>query len=312
MSTNQKTLSLVFPVYFNDGSLTELFQQLAKFEVKLSQHSALLELIFIDDGSADNSLEKLLDFKKTRPTTKLVKLTRNFGAVAATKTGFNFVTGDCFAVMAADLQDPIEKVFEMFLEWKAGHKYVVCQRLSRNDPLTSKLLSKVYYCIIRLVIADDYPSRGFDLMLMDKSMLGFVRDSSKNINTHLYAYWLGFKPKILEYHRPQRQHGKSRWTLSKKINLAINTITGFSVAPIRLVSAFGFLVALASFGFGLAIFAGAIFGTSAVAGFATIVTLICFFGGLILFMLGILGEYIWRIFDNSTTKPESVVDETFL
>jgi len=312
VSIKQKTLSLILPVYFNEGTLSELFKQLERTERELSKHDTLLELIFIDDGSEDNSLKKLLNYRKIRPTTKIIKLTRNFGAVAATKTGFKFVTGDCFAIIAADLQDPIEKVLEMFLEWKDGHKFVLCRRLSRNDPLISTILSKVYYNIIRFLVTSDYPSGGFDLMLMDKEILPFVRDSSKNINTHLYAYWLGFKPKVLEYHRPERQHGKSRWTFTKKLKLAIDTITGFSVAPIRLISAFGFLIAMASFGFGIVVIIKSIFGTTTVAGFVTIVTLICFFGGMTLFVLGILGEYIWRIFDNNTTTPESVIDTTFL
>jgi dolichol-phosphate mannosyltransferase len=166
--------------------------------------------------------------------------------------------------------------------------------------------------MVRFLIAPNYPSGGFDLMLMDKAMLPFVRDSSKNINTHLYAHWLGFSPTTLEYHRPKRTNGKSRWTFSKKLNLAIDTLTGFSVAPIRIISAFGFTIALGSFIFGLVIILGALFGQTQVAGFATIVTLICFFGGVTFLMFGILGEYLWRIFDNSSSKPESVIEETFL
>jgi dolichol-phosphate mannosyltransferase len=309
---NQNLLSLIFPVYFNEGSLPELFEALSKFEENLEAHNTQLELIFIDDGSKDNSFQRLLDFKKIRPATKLIKLTRNFGAVAATKTGFKYVTGDCFAIVAADLQDPIEKVLEMHLKWMEGAKYVVCRRLSRNDPIVSRLFSGLYYYTVRVLIASDYPSGGFDLMLMDKAMLPYIRDSSKNINTHLYAHWLGFSPTILEYHRPERSHGKSRWTFIKKFKLAIDTITGFSVAPIRIVSAFGFLIAIVSFIFGITIILGSVFGEGSVAGFTTIVTLISFFGGMTLFMLGILGEYLWRIFDNSSTKPESVIDETFL
>ena len=199
MSDNLNTLSLVFPVYFNEDSLPELFKQLNVFEVQLKSRNTDLEIIFVDDGSLDNSFQKLIEFKQTRPATKVVKLTRNFGAVAATKTGFKFVTGDCFAVVAADLQDPIEKVLEMHLEWIKGAKYVVCRRLSRKDHFISGLFSKFYYSLIRFLIASDYPSGGFDLMLMDKSILPYVRDSNKNINTHLYAHWLGFSPTILEY-----------------------------------------------------------------------------------------------------------------
>ena len=128
--------------------MPELFRELLKFETNLKEYNTELELIFVDDGSEDKSLKKLLDFKRKRPTTKIIKLTRNFGAVAATKTGFQFVTGDCFAIVAADLQDPIEKVLEMYLEWKNGSKYIICRRLSRDDPLISTFFSEIYYLIL--------------------------------------------------------------------------------------------------------------------------------------------------------------------
>jgi len=292
--------------------LAPLFDELTKFEREVHERGMSLELIFVDDGSGDKSYTELIKLKEKRPETKVIKLTRNFGAVSATKTGFGFVTGDCFAIVAADLQDPIEKVLEMLDCWRDGWKYVVCQRVSRDDPATNKLFAWIFYRLVRLLIVDDYPSGGFDLVLMDKTALPYLRDSNKNINTHLYAHWLGFKPKVLEYHRPERPHGSSRWTFSKRLKLAIDTITGFSVAPLRLASAFGFLVSLLSFAYGIVIILGALLGNIDVAGFASLATLICFFGGLSLFMLGVLGEYLWRVFDNQSNRPEAVIEEVLL
>ena len=250
-----------------------------------------------------------MEIKEKRPATKVIKLARNFGAVAATKTGMKHVSGDCVAVVAADLQDPIGMVLEMADCWLDGHKFVICTRTARADPFLNRLFAAAYYRLVRALIVDDYPIGGFDLMLFDKTMLPFLVNSNKNINTHLYAFWLGFKPKVLTYKRPERRHGKSMWTFGKRLKLFLDTITGFSVTPIRLISGFGVLTSIGSFIYGLWILVGALSGHIDVAGFATLVSLICFFSGLILVMLGIVGEYLWRIFDIVSSKPESVIDE---
>ncbi len=303
---------MVLPVYFNEESLVPLYSELEKFEHQLADRDMDLELIFVDDGSGDNSFSELLKIKEKRPETKVIKLTRNFGAVAASKTGLRFVTGNCFTMVAADLQDPLDKVLAMLDLWLEGSKYVICQRESRDDPVSNRILSWLYYRLVRSLIVENYPPRGFDLMLLDSMALPYLRDSNKNINTHLFAHWLGFSPRIIKYHRPERPFGVSRWTLSKRLKLAIDSVTGFSVAPIRLVSAFGLVVAFLSFCYGLTILAGALFDNAQVAGFPTLATLISFFGGLILFTLGVLGEYLWRIFENQSSKPEAVIAETLL
>jgi hypothetical protein len=128
----------------------------------------------------------------------------------------------------------------------------------------------------------------------------------------MYAFWLGIPPVVVPYERRARKHGKSRWTFHKKVNFMIDTISGFSVAPIRILSGFGMGTALLSFMYGLNMVLQAALGATPVQGFPTIVTLMAFFSGLILVMLGVIGEYIWRIFDNVSGKPESVVERTWL
>lgn len=303
---------MVVPVYYNEGSLPQLAKALVPFEEELKARSLELELIFVDDGSGDRSFDEVMKIKQARPQTKVVKLTRNFGAIAASKTGFKFVTGDCFGILAADLQDPPEKFLEMVDCWLAGERFVVCARASRDDPFMTKLLAAGYYLALRMLVVKDYPDGGFDLMLLDKTLLPYMRDMGKNTHPNLYAYWLGVPPKILYYHRAKREYGKSRWTLGKKLRLFVDTITGFSVVPIRMISTFGLVVALLSFLYGAYIFFNALFDRFEVPGYPTIIVLITFFSGLILVMLGIIGEYLWRIFDTSQGNPESVIDETYL
>jgi dolichol-phosphate mannosyltransferase len=158
---------------------------------------------------------------------------------------------------------------------------------------------------------EDYPQGGFDLALMDRALLPYLQNSSKNINTPLFAFWLGFKPEIIRYTRQQRQHGKSRWTFGKKVKFFLDSILGFSIIPIRAISLIGVIFSLLSFIYGTVIFINTLLGRVVVRGFATIVALISFLIGLVIIMLGIIGEYLWRIFDEANKRPEAVIDEIY-
>ncbi len=310
-TAERKTISVVVPVFYNAESLPGLFEALVKLEQELETRSVGLELIFVDDGSADDSLSRLLEFKHARPGTKVVKLTRNFGAIAASKMGFHFVTGDAFMILAADLQDPPELILTMVDRWLNGAKYVVAAREQRDDSLESRLFARIYYRLIRTIAVRDYPEGGYDLSLMSRDFLSLLRHSAKNINTPLYAFWLGFKPEFVRYTRRRREHGRSRWTFWKRLKFFLDSVLGFSIVPIRFMSAFGLLVALGSFMHaGLIAFNTILHGTT-VPGFATIVTLITFLLGLVILMLGVIGEYLWRIFDEVTRKPEAVIDQVY-
>jgi dolichol-phosphate mannosyltransferase len=307
-----KTLSIVVPVYFNEGSLPDLFSKLLYIEQLLQQQDMLLELIFVDDGSQDNSLNLLRQFVTTRPGTKVIKLSRNFGAISAVKTGLNYITGDCFLFLAADLQDPPELIPEMVSRWKNGTKYIICERTDRQDPLGSKIFSAVYYRLLRKFVMASYPKNGFDLALMDGQLLPYLKDSGKHINFPLFPYWLGFTPEKIPYVRVAREHGKSRWTFGKKWKLLIDSIFSFSFAPVRLISAIGLIVSLGSFAYGTVVVLSALFGKVEVPGFATLATLVSFLLGLIIVMLGVMSEYIWRIFDEVNRHPHAVIEEEIL
>ncbi|QBP73990.1 glycosyltransferase [Herbaspirillum huttiense] len=310
--TTFKTLSIVVPVYFNSGSLPRLFDELTKIEEALLARSVQLELIFVDDGSKDDSLAKILDFKNhRRPLTKVVKLTRNFGAVHCSKTGFKFVTGDAFMIVAADLQDPPSLILEMVEKWRQGSKFIICERIARDDPVVSKIYSKIYYKLLKSLVIADYPEGGYDMALMDKAFLPHMVNSAKSVFTPLLAYWLGYKPEVIHYHRPAREHGKSGWTFAKKFTAFLDVMLGFSIKPIRLISGVGAVVASGSFIYGIAVVISALFHQIPVEGFATVVALVTFLLGLIIVMLGIIGEYLWRVFDETNKRPETVIDEVW-
>ena len=306
-----KKLSIVIPVYFNEQSLPPLFEALLMVERALLEKNIEMELIFVDDGSGDGSLIELLKIKERRNATRIIKLTKNFGANHASKTGLQFVTGDCFLMLPADLQDPPDLILMMVDKWLQNKKFVICKRTARTDPPVSKLFAFIFYKLVRFFVIEDYPPGGYNLALMDRALLSYMQGSSKNINPPLFAYWLGFQPEVILYERRKRIHGKSRWTLSKRIKLFLDSLLGFSVVPIRLISLIGFFVSLASFSYGIWIIINAFRGKTGVQGFATIVTIISLLLGLVIIMLGIIGEYIWRIFDEINKRPESVIDEIY-
>lgn len=304
-----KKIDIVLPIYFNAQSLENLFSELIKIRISLSLKSIATTYIFVDDGSKDESLAKILDFKKNEPNIKVIKLTRNFGATLCSKTGLSFCDGDAAIILAADLQDPPDLINQMVELWLEGSKFVICERVARNDPFISKLFSKIFYIMVNKLVISNYPKGGFDLALMDKSLLPYIINSAKSSFTPLLAFWLGYEPKIIKYHREKRKSGKSKWTFSKKINACLDIFLSFSNTPLRLISGFGLVTALLSFSYGSSVIIGAIFKKIPVEGFATLVSLITFLLGLIIIMLGFLGEYIWRIFEELNRRPNVVIEE---
>ena len=306
-----KMVSVIVPVYYNAESLPLLFEELQKVETQLYARDCAMELVFVDDGSGDDSLIELMKIKKQRPDTRIVKLSRNFGEIHACKVGLNYATGDCIMWLAADLQDPPQMIVEMTDQWLAGSKFVMALRARRSDPPASRFFAGVYHWLVKVFISKDYPTGGFDRMLLDAALVPYIRDSSKNINIQHLAYWLGFEPATVFYERGHREHGKSRWTFARKLTFFIDSILGFSVLPIRIISVLGFLVSFLSFGFGTYVVFDAIFGTDDVPGWASLSTLISFLLGVVMILLGIIGEYVWRIFDEVAKRPEAVVDEVY-
>jgi dolichol-phosphate mannosyltransferase len=304
-----KTVSIVVPVYFNEGSLPALADELQAVETQLAARQLALQLIFVDDGSRDGSWPALLAIRQRRPATTLIRLTRNFGAVRASKTGLQFATGDCFMILAADLQDPPELILEMTARWQRGSKFVTCVRAGREDPFWTRLWAWLYYRLVRWLVIADYPLGGYDLALMDRALLPHFQQSSKSLFTPLLGFWLGYPPDCIAYHRRKRGHGKSRWTLRKKFGAFLDSILGYSAAPLRLLSGFGLLVSGLSFGYGIWMIGAALRGKTGVPGFATIVVLLSFFMGLVIAMLSVIGEYLWRIFDEVNQRPETVIAE---
>jgi dolichol-phosphate mannosyltransferase len=308
ISKGYGVVSIVIPVFNNADSLPLLFEKLHNLDIQLQELKLRTELIFVDDGSIDNSVTILHDFQQESPHVKVIKLVKNYGAVNASRTGLKYVSGQAFSVLAADLQDPPEIILEMCKEWMNGSKFVVCERVSRADPIVSRVFSRLHYFIFRKFVFPSYPKGGFDIALMDRSMLNTIISSVKSGSAPLLAFSLGYPPKILKYNRPARIHGKSSWTFSKKFNFFLDLIFGYSNRPLRLISGLGVLVSFSSFIFAAIVVFNAAFNNISVPGFAALAVLTSFLVGLILLMLGIIGEYIWRIYEQVNNRPPTMIE----
>jgi dolichol-phosphate mannosyltransferase len=304
-------LSVVIPFY-NEPSLTPLLAELDAVEKTLSAMGFDLKLVFVDDGSESRaSLEELLAYKDGRDQIKVIRLARNFGAFHAIKTGFSFVSGDCFATLSADLQDPPSLLVEMAEKWQAGSKFVICVRGERDDPLSTRAFASLYYKLIRLTAISDFPKTGYDLALMDKVFLPHLLSSHVQLNYRLLAYWLGFKPAEIVYKREKRLAGETHWGLSKRINLFVDSFIAFSNWPSRIISlvglglSFGSLIALGIHWFGP--------GDASPKEVTLSLTLkaVSLLFGLSFIALGLIAEYLQRIFSIVTGKPEVIVEEIY-
>jgi glycosyltransferase involved in cell wall biosynthesis len=303
------SLSIVIPVYFNEGSLPELETALNQLEKDLAEEEVETELIFVNDGSRDRSLDLLRQMQLRRPKTVLLNHLSNQGSMSAIQTGLRRVTGDCFTYLAADLQDPPEFIVEMVREWRQGERFVVRTRSSRQDPPLTRFFAWLNYRLVRLLIMPTYPETGFDMAVMDKLFLPHLLRCGHNKNLAMFAWSLGIPAKTLTSERRQRKHGKSMWTFRKKLNYFIDSSVGFSVKPMRLATGIGFVIASGCFLYAGVVVLGKLLGLIDVPGFAALAALMGFLNGCAFIFLGLLGEYVWRIYREMDRHAEAVVEE---
>jgi dolichol-phosphate mannosyltransferase len=304
-------LSIVVPVYENALNLPDTIPRL--LDLPTSDDGVATELVFVDDGSSDDSLAVLRQFQRAHPgRIRVVKLTRNFGSMAAIQAGLTVARGDCVGMIAADLQDPPELFLEMLAHWRAGAKAVFAVRADREDSASQRLFANAYYALIRRFALSGYPPGGFDFFLIDRQVVGdIVRIREKNTNLMSLIFWLGYRPVMLPYVRRAREKGVSRWTLSKKVKLFIDSFVAFSYVPIRFLSATGLLVATTAFAYGAYVFLAWLLQDIPVRGFAPVVIVLAFTSGIQMTMLGVLGEYLWRTLDETRRRPAFVIDDVF-
>lgn len=300
-------LSVIIPVYYNADTLENCYEDLKNVVLsKLNDY----EVVMVDDGSGDTSWEVMNRIAESDHNVKLVKLSRNFGSHAAILAGLTECTGDCATIKAADLQEPSELILDMYESWKKGNNVVLAVRSDRKESFSQKLFANLYYWLVRKFAIKSMPKGGFDCYLVDRKVIEVLKQlDEKNSAVTLQLLWAGFKTDLVYYVRKQREVGKSRWTLTKKIKLVVDSLVSFSFFPIRAMSVIGCLFALGSVIWAIIAIIGKICGVIQVEGWTSLMMVMLFSSGLILLTLGILGEYIWRALDASRNRPVYIVDE---
>lgn len=302
-----KKVAFIIPVYRNASSLKELYSRL---EAIVSNYSIPVEheYIFVDDGSDDDSLQLLLQLKEQASNTKVIELSRNFGQVPAIVAGLEEMKGhDAVVIMSADMQDPVELIPKMIEAWRNNNEIVIAHRKSRQDSLFNRVSAFIFYNMMKLSDLRPPPG-GFDFVLLDKkAVVSLKKIKGRNRFLQGDVLWLGFEVKLIPYSRQERENGKSQWKKTKKLKYLVDGLLSTSYWPIRLMSLIGGIVALTGFLYALIIVYVRIINKTPYTGWAPIMILILVLGGLIMIMLGLIGEYLWRIYDEVRGRPYYIV-----
>ncbi|WP_295338784.1 glycosyltransferase family 2 protein [Flavobacterium sp.] len=302
-------ISFVIPVFRNEGSIILTYDKLIQLIKTLD---AAYEFIFVDDGSDDNSLNELMELHQNDENVKVLSFSRNFGQVAAVVAGLKQVTGDAVINMSADLQEPIELIADMVSKWKAGNEIVIGHRIDREDSFIANKASALFYSLMKYV-NPKMPKGGFDFVLLDKKAVAVLNQiDERNRFFQGDILWMGFNVAFIPYNRLKRTIGKSQWTLSKKLKYFIDGLLNTSYIPIRLMSLLGIIFSILGFIYAFVIAYNRFINNTPFNGWAPIMILILIVGGLIMLMLGIIGEYVWRTYDETRKRPLYIIKDKFI
>lgn len=302
-------VSIIVPIYYNELNIPQLYEQMK--EKILSRTDFEAEIVCVDDGSKDGSYKALLELREKDDRFKVVKLSRNFGSHTAILAGFAHATGDCMTMVAADLQEPLEIIIEMYEKWRQGKKVVIAVRKDREDGFFQKLFSNTYYSLMQKYALKDMPSGGFDCFFIDKKVRDvLVSMNEKNSSIVGQVLWAGFEMDKIYYVRKKREIGESKWTLSKKIKLFIDSFMAFSYVPIRFISTLGIFISIVGFILAVFLIVNKFMFNVPVQGWTTMMITLLMLSGIQMLTLGVIGEYLWRNFDESRGRPTYIVEET--
>jgi dolichol-phosphate mannosyltransferase len=310
-------ISIIIPVYNEQENIELLFNRLISSS-KLWNDS--FELLFVDDGSSDNSYSLLKEIADRQDNVKIIKLSRNFGHQAAISAGIKLAKGDAAIIMDADLQDPPELLTKFIEEWKNGTEVVYAVRKNRKENIFKKIGYMSFYWILQKIVSDiNIPIDAGDFCLMDRKVIDVLNSmTEENRFVRGLRAYAGYNQKGIEYDRPNRASGSPKYTFSKLIRLAIDGILDFSIIPLRIATFLGAFISITSFIIGLffiihRILNFKVFGYSPTdtPGLASLAVGIFFLGGVIMFMLGIIGEYIGKIYMEIKNRPSYIIEEIY-
>ena len=304
-----KKVSIVIPCYNEEKSLPRLYDSLHQLFEEEKQYQ--WEVLLINDGSQDNTYAEMKRLRQKDSRYSLIDLSRNFGKENAMLAGFDNVSGDCMVIMDADLQDPPYVVKQMLREWQQGYDDIYAKRISRGkESWMRRRLTLLYYYILRKIAKIDVLPNVGDFRLMDRRCIDALRSlrETQRYTKGLYT-WIGFRKKEITFDRGDRESGQSSFNYLRLFNLAIEGITSYTTAPLRLSTVIGLITSLVAFIYMCYIFIKTLLHGDPVQGFPTLITVILFLGGIQLISIGIIGEYLGRIFHETKHRPAYLIRE---
>ncbi|RME84498.1 MAG: glycosyltransferase [Caldilineae bacterium] len=308
MTQSRPVLSIVAPVYNEEAILPELYRRVA---ATLDAIGEPWELVLVNDGSYDNSLAIMKELHARDPRVRIVSFSRNFGHQIAITAGTDYAQGDAVVIIDADLQDPPGVIAEMVEKWREGYEVVYAVRKQRKGETWFKLVTaQLFYRLINRITGVDIPLDTGDFRLMDRKVVDALRSMREH---HRFmrglSIWVGFKQTGVEYVREERFAGETKYPLSKMLRFALDGITSFSYLPLQLATYMGFIIAgLSILGIILTVILR-LSGSQAFYGQASTLVMVMFLGGIQLISLGIIGEYLGRIYEEVKQRPLYIVKE---
>jgi len=303
----RNVLSIIIPLYNEEDNIEQFVQELNSH---IEKYTFEVEVIFVDDGSKDNTVQKLTGKKiNSAMPSKIVKLSKNFGSHAALRAGIENTTGNYITFLPADLQDPPELPQLLYDELSKGYDIVWAQRNSTKSGLFERLFSSFYAYLMKKFVNPQFPKKGFDVVMFNKKITKLLNDNvESNSSIFLQVLSLGFKQAFITYDKEERKFGKSKWTISKKIKLFIDSFVAFSYSPIRFVTVMGFIMFFIGIFWTIYIVTREFIYGDLASGWPSLISILMIGFGITNISLGIIAEYLWRTLDASRKRPVFIVD----
>lgn len=304
----EHSVSVIIPIYNEYEGIPFLVQSLNDF---FAQHTSLqAEVIFVNDGSKDKSVERLLEVKHESYKAKVISLSRNFGSHAALRAGISISTGELVCFNYADLQDPLELIIQMAEKIEEGNDIIWAHRESTKVSFGEKTFSSFYAYLMKKFAFSNFPEKGFDIVMFNRKVVTEVnRNVEANSSIFLQILGMGFRQASISYKKRERQSGVSKWTMSKKIKLFIDSFVAFSYAPIRMVTIIGIFMFFAGILWTGYIIVRKIFFHDLASGWPALMSILMIGFGITNISLGIIAEYLWRTLDASRKRPVFIIDK---
>lgn len=307
----EKKISIIIPCFNEEGNINELFHRITKqFEDK--NLNLPFELLFIDDGSTDKTLQKIKSLAEHHSNLRYISFSRNFGHQNALKAGIDHATGDAVISMDADLQHPPELFRDMIAFWNEGYRVINTKRLDNsNQTFLKRLLSGTFYRVFNRMMDTKIEYGTADFRLMDRKLINELRNMQEDYLFYRGLIpWMGFKQKTIEYLPDKRFSGKTKYSFKLSSEFALSGITSFSIKPLRISTILGIILALVSLVYAFYAIYISIFTDRDIKGWTSVIVSVLFIGALQLMILGILGEYLGKLFMENKRRPNYIIDET--